>query len=190
MTGSSGNAELSVINMRFIETELKGAFVIEPERIEDSRGFFARAFCENEFMAHGLNTRWVQSNISFNERAGTLRGMHYQKEPYAEIKLVRCTRGGIYDVIVDLRDDSTTYRQWFALELTESNHRMLYIPKGFAHGFLTLSDDTEVFYQHSEFYTPSAASGFMWNDASLNIKWPDMAAYIMSDQDRSWPLLQ
>lgn len=176
--------------MKFIETQLKGAFVIEPEKIEDSRGFFARAFCENKFQSHKLNIRWVQSNISFNKQVGTLRGMHYQAPPHAEIKLVRCTRGAIFDVIVDLRKNSETYKQWFALELTEFNHKMLYIPEGFAHGFLTLNDNTEVFYQHSEFFVPLAGCGLMWNDPALAIKWPSMATYILSDKDQAWPLLE
>ncbi len=176
--------------MRFIETDLQGAFIIEPEKIEDERGFFARAYCENEFQSHKLNRRWVQSNISFNKQAGTLRGMHYQTEPHAEIKLVRCIRGGIFDVIVDLRKDSKTYLQWFALELTESNYRMLYIPKGFAHGFLTLNDNTEVFYQHSEFFAPAAGRGLRWNDPALAIKWPEMTICTLSDKDQAWPLLK
>ena len=135
--------------MKFIETELKGAFLINPEPLEDERGFFARTWCRKEFEQHGLNPDWVQCNISYNKRKGTLRGMHYQIAPYAEAKLVRCTMGAIYDVIIDLRPDSKTYRQWISAELSAENRKMIYIPQGFAHGFQTLVDNTEVFYQMS-----------------------------------------
>src|SRR5919199_3217742 len=148
--------------MIFTETKLKGAFLIEPEPRADERGFFARTWCQREFEAHGLRTRWVQCNISFNKKKGTLRGMHYQLAPYAEAKLVRCTRGAIYDVIIDLRYDSPTFKQWQALNLTADNRQMLFIPEGFAHGFQTLDDDTEVFYQMSEFYAPDCAKGVRW----------------------------
>src|SRR5665648_637609 len=140
--------------MRFTETRLKGAFIIEPERLEDERGFFARTFCQKEFEAHGLNPRIVQCNISYNKHKGTLRGMHYQVVPMAEAKLVSCTRGAIYDVIIDLRPESPTYCQWFAEELNAENRKMIYIPESFAHGFQTLEGETEVFYQMSEFYSP------------------------------------
>ena len=145
--------------MIFTETRLAGAYLIEPERIEDERGFFARTWCRDEFERHGLNPRLVQCNVSYNARRGTLRGMHYQAKPHEEAKLVRCTRGAIYDVIVDLRPDSPTYRQWVAAELTAENRRMLYIPEGFAHGFQTLADETEVFYQMSELFHPESARG-------------------------------
>jgi len=171
--------------MIFVETRLKGAFIIEPERIEDERGFFARTWCQHEFEAHGLNPRLVQCNISFNKRRATLRGMHYQIAPHVEAKVVRCTRGAIYDVIADLRPSSPTFAQWLAVELTYENHRMLYIPEGFAHGFQTLADDTEVVYQMSEFYHPESARGVRWNDPTLNIQWP-LPDPIMSAKDRMY----
>ena len=145
--------------MIFNETKLKGAFVIEPERLEDERGFFARTWCQREFEAHGLNPRLVQCSISFNKKKGTLRGMHYQVAPYEEARLVRCTMGAIYDVVLDLRPASSTCKQWVAVELTSENRRMLYIPGGLAHGFQTLKDNTEVFYQMSEFYQPEYVRG-------------------------------
>lgn len=172
--------------MRFIETEIKGAFIIEPELIEDERGFFARTFCQEEFKAHGLNFRVVQCNISFNKKRGTLRGMHYQIAPYQEAKLVRCTRGAIYDVIIDLRPESPTFKQWIAVELTAENRRMLYVPEGFAHGFQTLEDNTEVFYQMSEFYHPECARGVRWDDPAFGIEWPIITP-ILSERDRSYP---
>jgi dTDP-4-dehydrorhamnose 3,5-epimerase len=169
----------------FRETKLKGAFIIELEKLEDERGFFARTFCQEQFKAHGLNPRVVQCNISFNKKRGTLRGMHYQVEPYAEAKLVRCTRGAIYDVIIDLRPDSPTFKEWVAVELTADNHRMFYIPEGFAHGFQTLEDNTEVFYQMSEFYHPECARGVRWDDPLFGIEWP-IANVIVSAKDRSY----
>ncbi len=172
--------------MIFVEIKLKGAFIIEPERLEDERGFFARTFDKKEFEACGLNTRWVQCNISFNKKKGTLRGMHYQAAPYQETKLVRCTMGALYDVIIDLRPDSPTFKQWMGVELTAENRRMLYIPKGFAHGFQTLLDDTEIFYQMSEFYHPECARGVRWDNAAFLIKWP-IASPIVSDRDRAYP---
>jgi len=172
--------------MRFIETRLAGAFIIEPELIEDERGFFARSFCRREFEERGLNPEVVQCNISFNRRRATLRGMHYQVAPHAECKLVRCTRGAIYDVILDLRCDSATYRCWCALELTADNRRTLYIPTGMAHGFETLSDNSEVFYQISQYYDPDCARGVRWNDSAFDITWP-LAPVVISDKDRSYP---
>ena len=145
--------------MIFTETRLKGAYIIEPERLEDERGFFARTFCQKEFEANGLNPRLVQCSLSFNRRKGTLRGMHFQVAPVAEAKLVRCTKGAIYDIILDLWPDSSTYCQWLAVELNAENRKMIYIPEGFAHGFQTLEDDTEVCYQMSEFYAPEYARG-------------------------------
>src|SRR5215475_1636296 len=145
--------------MIFIETRLNGAFIIEPERLEDERGFFARTFCRREFESHGLNANLIQCSISFNEKKGTLRGMHYQAKPYEEVKLVRCTMGAVYDVIVDLRADSPTFKQWLMTELTADDRRMLYIPQGLAHGFQTLTRRTELFYQMSEFYHPDCARG-------------------------------
>ena len=172
--------------MIFRETKLKGAFIIEPERLEDERGLFARTFCEEEFKAHGLNSRVVQCNISFNKKKGTLRGMHYQVAPHEEAKLVRCTRGAIYDVIVDLRPDSPTFKQWVAVELTADNHRMLYIPEGFAHGFQTLEDNTEVFYQMSELYHPESARGVRWDDPVFGIEWPKIHHRIVSEIDQRY----
>jgi dTDP-4-dehydrorhamnose 3,5-epimerase len=168
------------------ETKLKGAFLIEPERLEDERGFFARTWCQRELAAHGLRATWVQSSISFNKSKATLRGMHYQAAPYEETKLVRCTAGAIYDVIVDLRPGSETHRQWLGVELTAANRRLLYIPQGVAHGFETLTDDAEVFYEISEFYRPESGRGVRWDDPVLGIEWPLKAA-ILSDRDRSYP---
>jgi dTDP-4-dehydrorhamnose 3,5-epimerase len=172
--------------MIFIETRLKGAFVIEPEKNTDDRGFFARSFCQKEFQEHHLNSRTAQCNISFNRRRGTLRGMHYQVAPFAEAKLVRCTSGSIFDVIIDLRPDSPTYRQHVVECLSAINHKMLYVPEGFAHGFQTLEDNTEVFYQMSEFYAPERARGVRYNDPAFGIQWP-LSAPIMNERDRTYP---
>jgi dTDP-4-dehydrorhamnose 3,5-epimerase len=172
--------------MIFTEIQLNGAFLIELERFEDERGFFARSWCKREFDQHGLKSEFVQCNISFNMKRGTLRGMHYQGAPYEEVKLVRCTKGAIYDVIIDLRPDSQTFREWFSTELTEDNRKMLYIPEGFAHGFLTLEDDTEVFYQMSEFYAPGYAMGVRWNDPVFNIVWP-IDVKVISEKDDKFP---
>ena len=173
--------------MIFHKTELRGAFVIDLEKIEDERGFFARAWCMKEFEAQGLTARTVQCNISFNKTRGTTRGMHYQIAPYEETKLVRCMAGSIYDVIIDLRSESETYRRWFGVELTAANRRMLFVPEGFAHGFQTLEDNTEVFYHVSEFYTPKAEQGLRWNDPAFGIEWPTMEGLTISDKDRNWP---
>jgi dTDP-4-dehydrorhamnose 3,5-epimerase len=172
--------------MKFIPTSLAGACVLELERHEDSRGFFARAWCEEEFAAHGIDMRVVQCNISLNRQRGTLRGMHYQVAPHAEKKVVRCTRGAIYDVIIDLRPDSATFKQWFATELTAENYRMLYIPDGFAHGLQTLEDNSEVFYLMSEFFHPESARGVRWNDPAFGVVWPECEARVMSKQDRAY----
>ena len=172
--------------MIFIETKLKGAFTVEPELVQDGRGFFARTFDQKEFEAHGLNPRVAQCNISFNKKKGTLRGMHYQIAPYQEAKLVCCTKGAIYDVIIDLRKASPTLKQWVGVELTAQNRRMLYIPEGFAHGFQTLEDNTEVFYQMSEFYHPESARGVPWNDPAFGAVWPDDIR-VISDRDRQYP---
>jgi len=174
--------------MKFIETRLKGAFIIEPERLEDERGFFARTFCHEEFEAHGLNHIFMQCNISYNKHKGTLRGMHYQVAPMAEAKLVRCTRGAIYDVIIDLRPESPTYCQWLAEELNAENSKMVYIPEGFAHGFQTLEDDTEVFYQMSEFYSPEHARGVRWDDLVFGIEWPEVENQVVSKKDSNYSL--
>lgn len=172
--------------MKFIETDLSGAFIIEAQPIQDERGFFARTWCQREFEAYGLNPSLVQCNISYNKNKGTLRGMHYQAPPHEEAKLVRCIRGAIYDVVLDLRHNAPTFRQWVAVELTADNRRMIYAPEGFAHGFQTLEDDTEVFYQMSEFYHPECACGVRWDDLVFNIQWP-IPKPILSDKDRSFP---
>ena len=172
--------------MIFTETPLKGAYVIDPERLADERGFFARTWCRLEFERHGLNPGLAQCSISFNHRKGTLRGMHYQVAPHAETKLVRCTAGAISDVIVDLRADSATYKQWFALEMSSDNRRMMYIPEGFAHGFLTLTDTVEVSYQISEIYSPESSRGVRWNDPAFGIRWPREVT-VISERDRAYP---
>lgn len=172
--------------MIFTETELSGAYIIDIERHADARGFFARTFCEAEFRAHGLQERWVQCNASYNHRRGTLRGMHYQASPHEEEKLVRCTRGAIHDVIIDLRRDSPTYRKHVGVELNDENRRMLYIPKGFAHGFITLADDTEVFYQMGQVYTPDAGRTLRWDDPAFGIDWPT-PVQVIADRDRDAP---
>jgi dTDP-4-dehydrorhamnose 3,5-epimerase len=173
--------------MIFRETKIPGAFIIEVQCLEDERGLFCRSFCRNEFAELGLNPEVAQGNISFNRYAGTLRGMHYQLAPHAEDKLIRCTRGKLYDVVVDLRKESPTFKQWIALELSADYWRMLYIPKGCAHGFLTLADNTEIVYQMSEFYHPESGRGVRWNDPAFGIEWPERNRVIMSDRDRSWP---
>jgi dTDP-4-dehydrorhamnose 3,5-epimerase len=172
--------------MKFIETALKGAFIIEPEFSTDERGFFARTWCKNEFGEHGLLPDLVQCNISFNKRQGTLRGMHYQVPPHEESKLVRCTMGAIYDVIIDLRPRSPTFKAWVSVELTAENRKMLFMPAGFSHGFLTLTDNTEVFYQMSEFYAPECARGVRWNDPAFDIKWPAEVT-VISEKDMQYP---
>ena len=172
--------------MIFKETNLKGAFIIEPEIMADERGFFARTWCAREFEAHGLTPKLVQCNISFNKQKGTLRGMHYQVVPREEAKVVRCTMGTIYDVIIDLRPNSPTYKRWVSVDMSAENRRMLYIPEGFAHGFLTMEDDTEVFYQMSEFYAPECARGVRWNDPVFNITWP-LGVAVISEKDGQYP---
>lgn len=195
--------------MLFTETKLKGAYLIDIEKNEDERGFFARSWCQREFEAHGLNPRVVQCNISFNRKKGTLRGMHYQAPPFEEAKLVRCTMGSIYDVIVDLRPASPTHCQWIGVELSSASsllmgcssqltvadpelrrrahcYRMLYVPDGFAHGFISLEDETEVFYQMSEFYAPDSGRGFRWNDPAFGIEWP-MEPAVISEKDKNYP---
>ena len=172
--------------MLFHETNLPGVFEIHLESHPDDRGFFARTWCQKEFEDHGLNPRLVQCSISFNLRRGTLRGMHLQTAPHAEAKLVRCTRGAIYDVILDLRPSSPAYRKWFAIVLTSENRNMAYVPEGCAHGFLTLEDQTEVFYQMSEFYDEESARGVRWNDPAFRITWPE-EVQIVSQKDRAYP---
>jgi dTDP-4-dehydrorhamnose 3,5-epimerase len=171
----------------FTATALEGAYVVELEPREDERGFFARAWCESEFRDHDLSTEIAQCNISFNHKRGTLRGMHYQVAPHAEVKLIRCTRGAVYDVIVDLRPDSPTQTHWIGVDLTAENRRMLYVPEGFAHGYQTLVDETETFYQVSAAYAPEAERGVRWDDPSFSIVWPDPEGAILSEKDSSWP---
>ena len=175
--------------MIFTATRFSGAYVIEPERLEDERGFFARSYDEQEFAARGLRTRWMQSNISYSQTRGTLRGLHYQVAPHPEAKLVRCTLGALYDVIVDLRPASPTYKHWLSFELTAANRRLLYIPEGMGHGFQTLADETEIFYQMSETHHPECARGLRWDDPALGIKWPIENDPILSNRDRSFALL-
>ena len=172
--------------MKFLETKISGVFEIRPEPIHDERGFFARSWCQNEFASHGLNSRIVQCNISRNLLKGTLRGVHYQTAPYAETKLIRCTRGSIFDVALDLRPNSRTFTEWTAAVLTAGNHHMLCIPEGCAHGFLTLEDDSEVFYQMSEFYHPESTRGARWNDPAFGIDWPGKVE-VISARDASYP---
>jgi dTDP-4-dehydrorhamnose 3,5-epimerase len=170
----------------FHNAGLKGVFIIEPERKEDERGFFARTWCAEEFASNGLNPRLVQCSISYNKKKGTLRGMHYQIAPHEEKKLIRCTRGAIFDVIIDLRPMSATYTQHLSVLLTESNRHMLYVPEGMAHGFQTMEDDTEVFYQMSEPFVPGSARGVRWNDPCFGIQWPS-ADRIISMRDQQYP---
>ena len=172
--------------MIFTETPLGGAFVVELEPIRDERGFFARTWCLREFEERGLAACCAQCNVSFNAKSGTLRGMHFQAPPHAESKLIRCTRGAIHDVVVDLRPESPTFKQHFGAVLTSDNHRMLYVPEGFAHGFLTLEDGTEVFYQMSDFYEPSCARGVRWDDPHFGIRWPGEVR-VISEKDQSYP---
>jgi dTDP-4-dehydrorhamnose 3,5-epimerase len=170
----------------FIPMTLPGAWLIDLEPQVDERGFFARSWCSREFEAQGLNPRLLQCNVSYNHRRGTLRGMHYQDEPYGEAKLIRCTAGAVYDVVLDLRAGSPTFLCWEAAELTAQDHRLLYVPEGFAHGFQTLADDTEVFYQMSEVYRLGYARGVRWDDPVFGIRWPD-GNPILSEKDRSYP---
>ena len=172
--------------MIFKETKLPGAYILDLEKHEDDRGFFARTFCRKELESHGLIPDVAQANTSLSKIRGTLRGMHYQKSPYEETKLVRCTRGALYDVIIDLRPDSPAYKQWVGVELTADNYRMLFVPKNFAHGFITLADDTEANYLVSQFYAPGSELGIRWNDPVFDIKWPIDVA-VISEKDANWP---
>jgi dTDP-4-dehydrorhamnose 3,5-epimerase len=174
--------------MRFLPTKLSGAVVIELEKQEDERGFFARTYCAREFAAHDLICNFVQCNLSFNKTRGTVRGLHYQKPPHAEIKLARCTRGSIFDVIVDLRPQSPTFADYFAVELTAENRLSLYIPAGFAHGFQSLQDGSEVFYQMGDFYEPGSSSGLRYDDPRIGIRWP-LPVSVISEKDLDWPTL-
>jgi dTDP-4-dehydrorhamnose 3,5-epimerase len=172
--------------MRFTETKLKGAFIVEIEKLTDVRGFFARCWCAKEFEARGLNSRVVQTNLSFNRKKATLRGMHYQIAPHQESKLIRCTRGAIYDVIIDLRPASPTYKQWTGVELTAGNYTLFFIPEDFAHGFITLADNTEITYQVSQFYAPGSEKGIRYDDPTFDIQWP-LEVRVISDKDSNWP---
>lgn len=172
--------------MLFRETKLPGVFEIGLELLHDERGFFARTWCQNEFKEHGLESKLVQCSISFNRHRGTMRGVHYQAEPFAESKIVRCTAGAIFDVALDLRKGSPTYKQWFGIELSAENRKTLYVPKGCAHGFLSLTDNAEVLYQMSEFFHPESARGVRWNDPAFQIEWPGKVE-VISERDRSLP---
>jgi len=174
--------------VRFVEAPLSGAYIVEPEKAYDERGFFARVWDARELEVRGLCGTWVQSSISFNEKAGTLRGMHYQAAPHEETKLITCTAGAVFDVIVDMRVDSPTFREWFAFELTARNNTTLYVPEGFAHGFMTLEDKSVVEYHMSEDYHPASARGVRWDDPSLAIGWPNSPT-VMTDRDRGLPCL-
>ncbi|MDX2249320.1 MAG: dTDP-4-dehydrorhamnose 3,5-epimerase [Bacteroidia bacterium] len=172
--------------MKFTETKLKGAFIVEPTPFQDDRGMFARFYCQREFEEHGLNPAVVNTNVSRSRYKGTLRGMHFQRSPWAECKLVRCTRGALLDVIIDLRPDSPTFKEWIGVELTADNYKMLFVPEGFAHGFMTLVDDTEATYQVSQFYAPKFEGGLKYNDPAFGIEWP-MEPTVISDKDARWP---
>lgn len=174
--------------MIFTETKLKGSFIIEPEKIEDERGFFARTWDNKTFEEYGLNSKLVQCNISFNKKKGTIRGMHYQAYPHEEAKLVRCTKGKAFEVMLDLRTHSNTHMQWLGIEITSENYKMLYVPEGFALGFQTLEYNTELFYQMSERYEPEFSRGIRWDDPSINISWP-LKPTVISKKDLSFPIL-
>lgn len=172
--------------MKFQHTKLPGVFEVHLEPIRDERGFFARSWCEHEFRDHGLNPLVAQCNVSFNEKRGTLRGLHLQAEPHPEVKLVRCTQGALYDVAVDLRPASPTFKQWIGILLSAANRHMIYIPEGVAHGFLTLEDRTEISYMMSEFYYPELSRGVRWNDPAFHIAWPEPLS-VISERDNSYP---
>jgi dTDP-4-dehydrorhamnose 3,5-epimerase len=176
--------------VRFEETPLAGSFFIDPEPVADERGFFARTFCSREFAARGMKHQFVQCSISFSARRGTLRGMHYQRTPHEEAKLVRCTAGAIFDAIIDLRPGSPTRGRWAATELSAANHRILYVPEGFAHGFQTLEDGCEVAYQISTVFHPEASAGVRWDDPAFGIVWPEVETRVIADRDRSYLLWQ
>ncbi|MCA1635179.1 MAG: dTDP-4-dehydrorhamnose 3,5-epimerase [Acidobacteria bacterium] len=173
--------------MKFTETKLKGVFVIESKRFDDERGFFAPSFSAEQFAARGMASQFVENNISYSRSRGTLRGMHYQAAPHGQAKLVRCTRGAVFDVAVDLRPDSPTFREWVGLELTAENRSMLYLPGDCGHGFQTLVDDTEVFYMVSEVYVPESGRGFRWNDPAFGIEWPEVGERVLIKRDQVYP---
>jgi dTDP-4-dehydrorhamnose 3,5-epimerase len=172
--------------MLFHETDVDGAYIIEPRRIGDHRGFFARLWCERELAEMGLNTNIAQTNIGVSNRRGTLRGLHYQKDPDAEVKIVRCPRGCVFDVIVDLREGSPTYRRWYGVELSAANALAIYVPEGVAQGYMTLEDDSEIYYHTSAFYAPESATGVRYDDPAFGIEWP-LPVAVISEQDESWP---
>lgn len=174
------------MGITFEETKLKGAYLIKPERFDDERGFLSRSFSASEFEARGLNPCIAECNISFSRKKHTVRGMHFQRGPHAQAKLVRCTRGAVFDVIIDLRPGSNTYAQWIAAELTEENRHLLYVPEGFAHGFQTLVDNVELFYQMSVCYTPGSEGGVRWNDPAFGINWPEREAVTINERDRTY----
>jgi len=173
--------------MKFRRGTIEGLWVVELEKHQDDRGYFARTWCQEEFRAQGLNPSLAQCSTSFNRKMGTLRGMHWQEAPHAEAKLIRCTRGAIYDMALDLRPDSATFKQWMAIKLTADGHEMFYIGEGFAHGFLTLADETEVFYQMSESFHPESARGLRWNDPAFRMAWPETPERIISERDANYP---
>lgn len=172
--------------MKFTETSLKGAYIIEVDKLNDDRGFFGRLWCEKEMKEFDLNTNIVQSNVSLSRKKGTIRGMHFQRSPFQETKLVRCTKGAVYDVIIDLRPDSPTFKKWIGVKLTEDNHKMIYVPENFAHGFITLEDNSEVYYLVTQFYYKEQEAGFRWDDPAFGIEWPIEMKEI-SDKDRVHP---
>lgn len=174
--------------MKFIQTPLEGAYVVELEKREDERGFFARAFCVDEFAEHGLKTEIKQSNLSGSVQKGTTRGLHYQVAPMAEVKFIRCIKGSVFDVLVDMRPESPTYKQWFGLELSEQNQTAIYIPEGFAHGHQTLEDNSQIMYLTTQVYSPEHERGIRWNDPAIGVEWP-LEPTVVSDKDQSWPLL-
>lgn len=176
-------------SVKFLPTSLSGAYVIEPELREDERGFFTRVLCVNEFSEHGLNTDWLQANMARSHAKGTTRGMHYQREPHAEAKLVRCTQGSVFDAIIDMRSNSATYQQWFGVELSASNLKMLYVPEGFAHGYQVLEENSEMHYMVSALYAPEAEDGVRWDDPKVAIDWPIKDSVQVSDKDQQWSLL-
>jgi dTDP-4-dehydrorhamnose 3,5-epimerase len=173
--------------MFFAETKLQSVYIIDLEQFQDERGFFAASFVRKEFVARGLTSTFVETNISYSRKRGTLRGMHYQAAPYGQAKLVRCTRGAIFDVAVDLRPGSPTFREWTGVELSAENRSMMYLPAGYGHGFQTLVDDTEVSYMVSEIYVPESGRGFRWNDPAFGIDWPEMESLVLNKRDREYP---
>ena len=173
--------------MLFIETKIKGAFVVELEKYSDDRGFFSRAWCQKEFKEQGIKSQFVQANIGFSKNSGTIRGIHYQIAPFEEAKLVRCIRGAIFDVVLDLRPELPSFKQWFGVELSDENRKMLYVPEGCAHGYQTLVDNTEVFYQVSQVYSPESERGIRWNDPEFDIEWPIDEDLVISEKDQNWP---